>query len=154
MKTLVTLYGCPDWFESKFLQRTMKTLIILNGCADWFESKFLQRTMKTLFILYGCADWFESKILQADNEDTDHTVRMCRLIWVKVSSGGQWRHWSYCTDVQTDLSQSFFRRTMKTLIILYGCADWFESSFGAYVRRYVFSRCGSLYMFFGYWATL
>ena len=26
----------------------------------------------------------------------------------KVSSGGQWRHWSYCTNVQTGLSQSFF----------------------------------------------
>ena len=42
--------------------------------------------------------------------------------------------------------QSFFMRTTKTLIRLCGCAGWFESSLGAYVRRYVFWRCGaSLY---------
>ena len=31
----------------------------------------------------------------------------------------------------------------KTLIRLHGCAGCFESSFGAHVRRYVFSNCGS-----------
>ena len=30
----------------------------------------------------------------------------------------------------------------RRLIRLCGCADWFESSLGEHVRRYVFSRCG------------
>ena len=34
-------------------------------------------------------------------------------------------------------------RGQRWLIRLRGCADWFESSFGAFIRRYVFSRCGS-----------
>ena len=33
----------------------------------------------------------------------------------------------------------------RRLIRLCGCAGWFESSLGAHVRRYVFSRCGSFY---------
>ena len=31
----------------------------------------------------------------------------------------------------------------RRLIRLCGCTGWFESSLGAHVRRYVFSRCGS-----------
>ena len=34
---------------------------------------------------------------------------------------------------------SVFMRTTKTLVRLCGCAGWFESSLGAYVRRYVSS---------------
>ena len=32
--------------------------------------------------------------------------------------------------------------TMKTMIRLRECVGWFESSLGAYVKRYVLSRCG------------
>ena len=39
--------------------------------------------------------------------------------------------------------QGFFKRPMKTLIRLRGCASWFESSLDVHVRRYVFSCCGS-----------
>ena len=37
----------------------------------------------------------------------------------------------------------FFIRITKTLIRLRGWAGWFDSSLGAHVKRYVFSRCGS-----------
>ena len=39
----------------------------------------------------------------------------------------------------------FFIRTTKTLIRLRACAVWFESSLGAHVRRYFFSRYGTFY---------
>ena len=47
-------------------------------------------------------------------------------------------HWAHIGQLRM---QSIFMR--KTLIILHGCAGWFESSLGAHVQRYIFSRCGS-----------
>ena len=46
-------------------------------------------------------------------------------------------HWAH---FGSPWMQSFFMRTTKTQIRLRGCAVWFESSLGAYVKRYVFSR--------------
>ena len=81
-----------------------------------------------------CAFWTakDANFLHADNEDSDQTARMRRLIWVfvgrtfqislristdqnlhcahfdsqdcKFSSCGQWRLWSDCADAQADLS--------------------------------------------------
>ena len=37
-------------------------------------------------------------------------------------------------------------RTTKTLFRLLRCAEWFDSSLGAHVTRYVFSCCGSFFV--------
>ena len=43
-------------------------------------------------------------------------------------------HWAHFGQPRM---QSFFMRTMKTLIRLRGCAGWSESSMAAHVRRYL-----------------
>ena len=59
-------------------------------------------------------------------------LRIC-AVWSESSLCAFWK----------DLTLSFIMRANKSLIRPPGCAGWFESSQGAHVRKYVFSRCGS-----------
>ena len=84
---------------------------------------------------------------------------ICAVTWENVPSDmcAQRRHKSACASAQSDqsprrpheetlhpwLSLSKMR-PVKILIRLRECAVWSESSLGAYVRRYLIWRCGSL----------
>ena len=54
-----------------------------------------------------------------------------RTVWSESSLGAFCIAWL----------KSVFMRTTKTLIRPHWCSGWFESSLGAHIRRYVFSRC-------------
>ena len=83
----------------------------------------------------------------APSEDSDQPVHSHSLIWMFTGS------------ISDTMMQSFFVLTTKTLIRLRGRAGWSVSSFGACVRRYGFSRCGSnhlscLFVWFRLWRAL
>ena len=58
------------------------------------------------------------------------TIGHLRLTLAQVDLNFYWAYFG-----QPKL-QSFFLRTMKTLIRLRGCSGWFVSTWGAYVRKY------------------
>ena len=59
-----------------------------------------------------------------------------RAVWSEFSLAAFW----------IAMDANFFMRTTKTLTGLRGCAGWYESSFGAQVTRYIFSRCSVFFV--------
>ena len=64
---------------------------------------------------------------------------MCTAkIQISLRINEVWADSGYWTYFGQPRMYNFSMRINKTLIGLHGCAGWFESSFGAHVRRYVF----------------
>ena len=108
------------------------------------------------FILWVTVAWFRQWSMLASDYDHCHLNHNVR----KRPSDrcAQWRFRSACANAQSDLNlywahfglprvQRFFMQTTKTLVQLRRFAGWFESSMGAHVWRYIFSRKGSFILY-------
>ena len=130
----------PTW-------RNFASLAIQNARSEHSDQTARMRPANIQIRLRECAQRiFRSDCANAPSEYSDQTARMRpENIQIRVRECAQRIFRSDCANAPSEYSDQTARmRPANIQIRLHECVVWSEYSLGAYVRRYIFWRCGSI----------